>query len=72
MGPGKPPVPTRALQKIYAIARRAACEEKYRQQLDPETGEVTGEFKNLEDAFEKVRTYFDLDEPLDKWPPGFR
>lgn len=64
MGPTKMPVPTRALQKVYEIARRAAREEKYRQMLDSETGEPLGEYKNLEEAFERVRVYFDLDEPV--------
>ena len=64
MGPTKIPVPTRALQKIFSIARRAACEEKYRQMLDSETGEPLGEYTNLEDAFYKVRTYFGLNEPV--------
>lgn len=56
-------VPTRALQKVYDIARRAAREEKYRQMLDSDTGETLGEYKNLEEAFEKVRAYFGLEEP---------
>lgn len=56
-------VPTRALQKVYDIARRAAREEKYRQVIDPDTGEPLGEVRNLEEAFEKVRVYFGLEEP---------
>lgn len=64
MGPTRGNTPTRALQKVYEIARRAAREEKYRQMLDSETGEPLGEYKNLEDAFEKVRTFFGLDEPV--------
>jgi hypothetical protein len=63
MGPHRGVTPTRALQKIYEIARRAAREEKYRQLLDDETGEPLGEYRNLEEAFEKVRTFFGLQEP---------
>lgn len=63
MGPNSRVTPTRALQKVYEIAKRAIQEEKYRQMRDAETGEPIGEYKNLDDAFEKVRAHFGLEDP---------